>query len=134
MSEPFTFTVWGQARAQGSPHTRATKHGKTVVHEDKKLLDWRHRIADKAIEAGATMIEGPVSLYCTFWSVRPKSAKNRALPHVSPDLDKLLRAVGDALQGICYANDAQITTAYGFKRYGNQACAVIRVAEDRGEG
>ena len=44
-----------------------------------------------------------------------------------PDLDKLARAVGDALTGVAYRDDAQITRWHLQKRYGEQAGTEITV-------
>lgn len=47
-------------------------------------------------------------------------AGKRGAPHrppVRPDLDKLARAVGDALTGVCYRDDAQVVNLCAAKYY-----------------
>lgn len=41
-------------------------------------------------------------------------------PLTGGDLDKLIRAVGDALTGVCYVDDRQITRIYAEKRNTDQ--------------
>jgi Holliday junction resolvase RusA-like endonuclease len=50
----------------------------------------------------------PVGLGLMFFLLRPASVRDRALPHVKPDLDNLVKGVQDALKGIVYADDAQV--------------------------
>jgi len=51
-----------------------------------------------------------------------------AYPTVRPDVTKLLRAVEDACTGIVWRDDAQIVAQHAIKRYGEPACAEIRVS------
>lgn len=78
--------------------------------------------------------EGPVRLDIAFGFRRPKShynAKgnlkgemyaNPAPTHYTskPDLDKLIRAVGDALTGFAYEDDQQVVTVKATKVYAEQ--------------
>lgn len=58
-----------------------------------------------------------VALTVTFSTRRPKAAKNRPYPIVKPDIDKLLRTVLDALTGVVYHDDAQVTSVAASKTY-----------------
>lgn len=64
------------------------------------------------------MIEGPVSMTLLFTLYRPASApKNRTPPATKkPDLDKMTRAIFDALTGICFHDDSQVVTLTASKR------------------
>lgn len=81
-----------------------------------------------AIAAGARLwiasapqfapIDAPVDLTVTFYLPRPRSAPRRVLfPATKPDLDKLTRAVGDALKGIAYTEDSRIVDLHIRKRF-----------------
>ena len=59
---------------------------------------------------------GAIGLEVTFFVARPKSV-TRALPEVKPDGDKLLRATADALTGILFVDDGQVTDWIARKRY-----------------
>lgn len=83
-------------------------------------------------------MEGPICADMVFWEQRPKShyRKNGALkpdapsvPTKAPDLDKLVRSVGDALNGIVWRDDSQVATLVATKRYTvpEQPCIGVRV-------
>lgn len=101
--DSFSFFVPGEPITEGS--TKAFTSGqRVVVTHDRgpELVAWRTRVklaAQKASrEAGwEPRYDGPVAVTAVFLLPHPKSAKTRRWPHVKPDLDKLIRAVGDAL-------------------------------------
>jgi Holliday junction resolvase RusA-like endonuclease len=91
------FTAYGIPRPQGSK-----RHvGNGVMIEASDVKPWRKAIANAVFAAWIRSgddrsFTGPVVVWATFFLPRPKSVK-RFLPTVSPDLDKLQRALGDAL-------------------------------------
>lgn len=109
---------------------------------NKNLKPWREAVAWEAVAAmGACKpLSGPVSLWVSFYFPRPQSHYRRVkgLPVLrddaplycakKPDVDKLLRAIGDALTGKCFGDDAQVVWASGRKLFGDP-CAVITVSE-----
>lgn len=48
---------------------------------------------------------------------------------VAPDMDKVERAILDALQGITYENDAQVAMKSTLKRFGRETLVVVTVFE-----
>lgn len=113
------FTVLGTARPQGSTRTRTFRDAqgnvKTVItHSNREsLMQWRQDIRSAvqlhAPELRNTLVSGPVACVAVFHRHRPPSvSKKKAFPTTAPDLDKLLRAVGDALETTVVINDAQI--------------------------
>jgi crossover junction endodeoxyribonuclease RusA len=56
---------------------------------------------------------------------RPKSLPKR-VTHMTkkPDIDKLIRAVLDALKGVAWCDDSQVVSVYASKRYGQPGCKV----------
>ena len=117
------FFVPGKPVGQGSKRYL----GKGVLVETAKgLKAWRTDIRSTAMQYFPAPIEGPVTLCLTFSYNRPKSHRNAAgglrkgycVEKVSaPDLDKLARAVGDALTGVAYRDDAQIICLRLMKGY-----------------
>jgi Holliday junction resolvase RusA-like endonuclease len=90
------FSVTGDPASQGS---HAIMHGRIVQVNSSKHKAWRKAIALAATEAlpsDWTPIDDPCELVVNFYMPKPKSV-TRPLPSVSPDLDKLIRAVGDSL-------------------------------------
>lgn len=107
-------------------------NGRFVEASDVK--PWRKAIAS-AVES-AFLATGddrpftePVVVYATFFLPRPKSVK-RLFPSVAPDLDKLQRALGDALSvdSTALADDALIVRWHSVKLYADNQDAGVRVA------
>ncbi len=125
--DSFSFFVPGEPITEGS--TRAFTSGQRVVvtHDRGPELDaWRTRVKRAAQEAAREAgweprYDGPVAVAAAFFLPRPKSAKKRLVPHVKPDLDKLIRAVGDALapykQPGVLKDDSRIVTWRATKDY-----------------
>lgn len=131
-----TFSVPGPAAPQGSKRAFRTRSGRiALVESSNKVKPFRAAVAIGAVAAGATPLEGPVTMQVAFIFMRPASHFTRsgalrasAPSHPGkPDLDKLARAVGDALTGVCYRDDSQIVRWEMTKRYGKQASTEISV-------
>lgn len=92
--------VAGEPKPQGSK--TAYKRGSKIVlvEANKSLPEWRRRLVEGfAPFKGLTTqpgYENGVTVTVEFYLSRPASVK-RDYPTVKPDLDKLQRAVGDAL-------------------------------------
>lgn len=91
-----SLSVTGDPASQGS---HAIMQGRIVQVNSKKHKAWRKAITQTALAtlpADWQPIDEPCELIVNFYLPKPASAK-RSLPTVSPDLDKLIRAVGDSL-------------------------------------
>lgn len=116
------FFVPGLPQPQGSKRGFVSANGKvSLVESAAGVKPWRSDVKVFAADAmtGHLLISGPVSLRCDFVMKRPVStSKNRPTPPATkkPDLDKLLRAIGDALKGTVYAEDSLIVEIAGTKR------------------
>jgi crossover junction endodeoxyribonuclease RusA len=105
--------------AHGSPATqgskKAFKRGKKIVlvEMDEKLPEWRAAVESAArLAAGPDWVtwDGPVSVTGTVGLRKPGSTKFGHSPAGPPDLDKLQRAIGDALtKSQVITDDARIT-------------------------
>ncbi len=116
-----SFSVRGLPVPQGS--TRAwVLHGKPVITSSAKgLATWRRLVADVAQNyAPVEPWEGPVAIELHFGLPKPKSApkKKRVWPDKRPDLDKLTRAVLDALTYVVFGDDSQVVEIRASKDYG----------------
>lgn len=92
--------------AHGAPATQGSKkafiRGKkaVLVEMDPKLPAWRAAVeaaAQQAAGPGWATIDGPVSIAGEIRLRKPDTTKFRGAPAGPPDLDKLQRAIGDAL-------------------------------------
>lgn len=122
-------TIPGIAQPQGS--ARAFRRGARVIvtSDNPKLAGWRDRVAWGLRDAfaGHPRYDGPVHLDVAFTFVRPRGAQRRAFPAVRPDLDKCVRAIGDALTDAgVWRDDAQLVILSATKRYGEAPAVEIR--------
>jgi crossover junction endodeoxyribonuclease RusA len=118
-----TFDVSGEPASQGS---HSVIHGRIVQVNSAKHKRWRNAVAFAALDLVGTdweLIDDPVELSVIFYLPRPKTA-TREFPAVMPDLDKLIRSVGDSLTGTIIRDDSRIIAISAQKRY----------ADDRGSG
>jgi Holliday junction resolvase RusA-like endonuclease len=116
--------IVGNPVPQGRP--RFARVGKFVrTYDPKESAAWKDSIKLQAISllrdnyADWQLISGPVNLNCEFYINRPASVsvKKRPEPTVKPDLDNLLKAVKDALKGIVWVDDSQVTRLSAMKIY-----------------
>jgi len=110
--------------------------GKVVVRDDaeQRGKPWRASVQSFALEARAAMADRaeaaaflvaqmPLRIKITFVLPRPASAsyRRRPFPVVRPDVDKLSRAVLDALKHVLWNDDVQVVTKTVRKRYQESA-------------
>jgi Holliday junction resolvase RusA-like endonuclease len=111
----YEFAIAGDPVPQGS-----MRHvgGGRLIHS-KKLLDWRRKVASRVREVTNAKLDQAVIVDVLFSMAKPKST-NRDLPTVAPDLDKLQRAIGDAMSVDCdfLKDDALIVEWQARKIYG----------------
>lgn len=138
-----SFRVDGVPAPQGSVQGFAVRKGGkptgrvVITADNKKTQPWRQAILDEyrtACNAWAICnpegFTGPVSVTLRFWLPRPAAhygtGRNAhqvrpgapAYPGVKPDLDKLVRAVLDALTAAgVWRDDAQVAELVTWKNY-----------------
>lgn len=119
-----SFDVLGEPASQGS---HSVINGRIVQVNSAKHKKWRNAVVFAALDLLSEdwkPIDEPVSLEVIFYLPRP-STVSRSFPSVTPDLDKLVRAVGDSLTDAgVLSDDSRIITIHASKLY----------ADDRGSG
>lgn len=131
MSQRIDFKVVGKPATAGSKRAFAHRHtGRIVVVDDcKGGKPWRKLVQAQANSKCSCMLVGPLRLEVTFVMPRPLSHRKKdgslaqgapATHTVKPDATKMLRAIEDALTGICWIDDAQIVVQHVVKRYAEQ--------------
>lgn len=125
--------VPGIAITKGSKTLSRTKSGRYFMREANsgKLTRWMNVIGMEARRQMRRPFQGAIALTCEFFFVKPKSVRRRSLPHVKPDLDKLVRAVNDALESIAFDNDSRVTTIRAIKRYSDKPGVRITIEKDK---
>ena len=115
------FTVVGRIRGKGRP-----RFGGGHAYTDKRTRDYEELIAEEYRISGGKMFDGAVSIKVAALFPVPKRAskKDKELmlndkirPTKRPDIDNILKAVLDALNGIAYDDDAYVVSVSGKKIY-----------------
>jgi Holliday junction resolvase RusA-like endonuclease len=147
MTDRLTFRVLGDPKPQGSK--RVLAHGAVVESAGRPLKDWRHDVVlaatDELARADDFSPRDPVEVTIVFSLRRPQShhvASSRENPlkigapmmHTQrPDVDKLLRAVLDALTiAGCVPDDAAIAYVCATKTWcdvGEQPGAYVSIVD-----
>ena len=133
------FVVTGKPVGKGRPRA-STRGGFVRMYTDAKTLGYEAAIADEAARAmsGAEPFETPmqmqVSCYYPIPKSWPKKIKQGALdeevfPKVKPDLDNVVKAVLDALNGVVYLDDAQVVNLVATKRYATEPRVEVYIFE-----
>lgn len=133
MTEPFgeivaEFDVMGTPIPQGSMQAFNRRGGgrPIVTADNARTRPWKDSVAWAAASARQRRCDGPVIVRMAFRMARPKghSGKRGLLPSapmqpaVKPDIDKLSRAVLDALvEAQVIVDDALVTELRAIKRY-----------------
>ncbi len=131
MPRSFSTFVRGIPAPQGSKRAFITGDRAVVVDANPKTLkDWRTAVGFVLqSEWRGPPMDGALSVELNFALLRPKSVSEKRRPHptVKPDLDKLVRAVLDALTGIVIADDARVVELHATKEYSDEAGVSIGV-------
>lgn len=127
------FRVEGEAVPQGSMVAFISKTtGRAMMKpgNEKALKAWRRHVAQTASASRPPWLrepyDGPVYVallfvrergndYLTDGHTLRKGA--RRFPDTAPDIDKLTRAMLDALTDVAFTNDARVVTCVAMKRY-----------------
>lgn len=122
-----SFLVVGEAVPQGSAKAFVVDGKARITHDNAATKEWRRRVRDRAETAleGRPVLTGAVAIRLEIAFARPSThfgkrglrSTARPYPSVRPDLDKLERAVLDALTGVAYRDDGQVVQISASKKY-----------------
>jgi Holliday junction resolvase RusA-like endonuclease len=105
----------------GTPVPQGSKvvYGRHPVEANKQLRPWRAHVCMEARTAAGPRLNGPLVGVLAFTLRRPTSARKRDHhPIHKPDLDKLVRAIFDALVDAGWLeDDAQVVELNTTKRW-----------------
>ena len=129
----YTITVKGAPRGKGRP--RFTKDGhaytdeKTREYEKLIRLTWQSKYKESPLESN---VEVKILAYYPIpknWS-RAKTYQAETellLPTVKPDLDNVIKAVLDGLNGVAWVDDKQVVSIDCRKFYAKEPCVLVQV-------
>ena len=122
-----SFTAIGTPAPKGSTKAfyRPGMRFPVVTEDNKHTRPWASEVKGSALETirtlgifGIVYPDAPIDLKIIFYMPRPKSLPKRVLFHTKkPDLDKLVRAVKDALTGVLWSDDSQVMEIRARKVY-----------------
>lgn len=130
-----SFFVPGKAITEGSTRYVGMRGGKPIItHDNPELLAWRQKVADVAVlyarQAGWSLpLDEPVVVRVAFTLKRLKKPQWSEAATV-PDLDKLQRAIGDALgaEGSVLREDSRIYEWHAVKQYGDKPGVQVTIS------
>ena len=134
------FVVYGRPKGKGRP--RFTMDGHAYTPQTTRMYEKEIRQAFR--EAGGTSFGSvPVSVEVTAYYPVPKSARKAdkeamaaglVVPMVKPDIDNVLKAILDGIQGNdgAFHDDVQVVSVRAEKRYdriGSPGAVVVRIRD-----
>ena len=125
----------------GKQRPKFRKIGNFVqTYTPKKTVDFEQQVRKAAEKAmgGMGPLETPVALYCYVRLLPGRSFPKKRLEAClsglerpkKPDLDNVVKAVQDALNGVIYKDDAQIVSLHATKKYDMNPGVEILVKEE----
>lgn len=116
------FTILGEPVPQGRP--RFFRRGRFIgTYDPQKSQDFKQKVALFAKTAGVTLSDKAIKIRLDFWLPRPKSLYRKSDPEFGmfcskrPDIDNLIKAVLDGLNGIAFKDDGQVCELQARKFY-----------------
>jgi Holliday junction resolvase RusA-like endonuclease len=132
------FTVPGEPVAKGRARS-FVRNGHVAHYTPEKTARYENlvRLAAQQAMAGLAPIEGPVHLVVhaclsipVSWSLKKQraAAVGEIFPTKKPDLDNIVKAIKDGMNGVTWRDDAQVVQVVASKAYG-QAGVCVTVQE-----
>lgn len=106
--------VWGRPVPQGS---KRIVRGRMIDVNARALKAWRTTVAAACrVQMSGGAVDAPVEVTLRFYLTRP-SRPRWVWPAVRPDVDKLTRAVLDAMTHVVYRDDGLVVAQHAYKAY-----------------
>ena len=134
------FTVEGKPVPKGRP--RFARRGNFVsTYSPKITVDYELKASEAARQAmgSSEPLKTPVAAYIYITVPIPQSySKKRSTacldglerPCKKPDIDNIIKAFLDSMNGIVYDDDTQVVSLHSTKRYGTVGMVEVLVKED----
>lgn len=138
MTKTLHFTIPGEPVAKGRARS-FVRNGHVAHYTPEKTARYENlvRLAAQQAMAGGAPIEGPVHLVVSAclgipvsWSLKKQraAAVGEIRPTKKPDLDNIVKAIKDGMNGVTWRDDAQVVEVEASKTYG-QPCVKVVVRE-----
>jgi len=118
--------------ASGDPKPKGSMRGfvvsgRAIITDQKSTKSWEQAVRAHVAGLDFVRITGPVSVRLAFYMPMPQSRapkpkskdywKRSPVPDGPPDIDKLARAILDALNKVCFEDDSRVVDLHVTKRY-----------------
>lgn len=119
---------------KGRPRFTRTGHAYTP----KRTSEYETNIADYYKMNNGRFFDGPIAVRLVFYMPIPKGTSKRLFnimkegdfPHIKkPDLDNLVKAILDALNGVAFSDDSKITILRSSKMYSDSPGIWLEIKE-----
>ena len=131
LDKPVSFVVVGPAATKGSVVAIATKTGAIVKPDNRRLGVWSQACGWAARLAKLPCAPRGVGVHVEAVYELVPPIKRRPSPCVRPDLDKLARALLDALIGVAFVDDQQVVSLTVRKVYGAAPLTRVTITRER---
>ena len=120
------FTIPGIPAAKGRPRF-LSRGGFIRAYTDQKTVAYEALVGLYAQQAGIEPVKGPIAVTIrAFWPSKGAPRKRTPRPEAwrvgRPDLDNVIKAILDGLEGIAFDNDSQVVVIAADKRHAAQGC------------
>jgi Holliday junction resolvase RusA-like endonuclease len=115
--------IYGKPVAKARPRFGRSKSGKPVTYTSSETRKYEQEVKTLAQVAmfGKEMLEGPVRVTITaFFNHKTKTGYHTS----RPDLDNVIKAILDGLNGVIFADDAAVAEIVASKKYGEERVEV----------
>lgn len=137
------FVVPGQPVGKGRARSAARRAGdrilirhytpeKTKSYEEAVAMHGHVAMAGRPLLTGALSVALDIRLQVpASWSKakRAEALAGRLHPTGKPDVDNIIKAVYDGLNGVCWVDDAQICNGVQYKRYAAEPGVLVGIKE-----
>ena len=135
------FTVPGEPQGKARPRVVRAKSGISLTYTPDKTVAYEElvRIRFKAAAQGFSFPDDmPIGIQITAWYSIPKSKSKKVKaamlagqinPTKKPDCDNIVKIICDALNGMAYKDDQQITLAQIRKKYADIPRVDVKLME-----
>ncbi|TXG96497.1 MAG: RusA family crossover junction endodeoxyribonuclease [Nevskiaceae bacterium] len=135
--KPVQFLVPGEPVGKGRPrigrvggHARMFTPQKTASYEGLIALAGTQAMAGRTLLEGAVMVEMRIVLAIPQSMSKKRKAQAIAgelFPTKKPDMDNVIKAIYDGLNGVVWKDDVQVVDAFVRKRYGEVPGVHVRI-------
>ena len=131
------FTVPGAPAGKGRPRV-ARFAGRSRLYTPAATVAYENRVAHAGMQAmaGRPLLDGPVDVTLLIdcpvpasWSKRKQAQAlaGEIRPTTKPDVDNVLKAVADGLNGVVWRDDVQVVSVAMRKAYAATPCVRVQI-------